>query len=186
MNGSALIMLLSLPRRLWRDQQGASLLEMTVVMPFLLAFGLGVAEFGNALYQYHLVNGGVRDAGRYLGSVDKDAAGATSNARKIAVCGDVTSCTTESDKRVNWWPPAIADIDNAIAVKYCIDGVAEGDTIADCICVNPALNPDPGFGSSKVCVSTTATYGDLGFLAYFGIGPLTFTTGHEQRYYGIR
>ncbi len=60
-----------LPRllgRLWRDREGASMLEFMVVLPFLIAFGFGVLEFGNALYQYHMVPTGVRDAGRYLAS----------------------------------------------------------------------------------------------------------------------
>ena len=193
--------LLCLPRCLWRDEQGASLLEFTVVLPFLLAFGLGVLEFGNLLYQYHQVTSGVRDAARYLASAgyvdaDEDDEADPSEvdpggskrtlAKNIAVCGDVTDCTTNAQKRVSWWPDDIANIETAINVKYCLAGVAEGDTIDDCVCHNPGLNPDRGFGTNKVCVSTTAIYGDLGLLAYLGLGPITFTTGHEQRYYGIR
>ncbi len=189
-----------LPGRLWRDREGASLLEFTVVLPFLLAFGLGVLEFGNLLYQYHQVTSGVRDATRYLASagyVDADENDAadpdevdpgginSTPARNIAVCGDPTNCTN-AQRRVNWWPDDIANIETAINVKYCLKGVAVGDTIEDCECHDLDLNDDRGFGSNKVCVSTTATYGDLGFLAYLGLGPLTFTTGHEQRYYGIR
>lgn len=191
----------ALPNRLWRDRQGASLLEFTVVLPFLLAFGLGVLEFGNLLYQYHQVTTGVRDAARYLASagyVDADGDNSAdpgeldpdgtrrSNATRIAICGEITSCTTNGDKRVDWWPADISTIATALDVQYCIGATPEGDTIAGCDCPNPAINPDPGFGANKVCVSTTATYDDLGFLAYFGLGPITFTTGHEQRYYGIR
>lgn len=192
-----------LPGRLWRDQEGASMLEFMVVLPFLIAFGFGVLEFGNALFQYNLVNAGVRDAGRYLasagyvdandnnaadpGEIDPDDARRTI-AKRIAVCGEVRedACDDDDDKRVRWWPADIADIEDAIKVQYCINGTKEGDDIDGCYCDNPPLNPDPGFGSSKVCVSTTAAYGDIGFLGSLGLGPLEFTIGHEQRYYGIR
>jgi hypothetical protein len=178
-----------LPGRLRRDRDGASLLEFTVVLPFLIAFGFGVLEFGNALYQYHMVTTGVRDAGRYLGSMDKDGVDAVENAKRIAVCGEVReeACEDEGHKRVPWWPADIADIEDALEVKYCINGVEEGDAIDGCDCEDPpALNPDPGFGSSKVCVRTIAEYDDVGFLGSLGLGPITFTIGHEQRYYGIR
>lgn len=187
------------PRRLWRDEQGASLLEMTIVVPCLLAIGFGVMEFGNALYQYHMVTAGVRDAARYLGSsgyvdLDDDHAADADEvdpdgtkkmyAKRIAVCGDVTDCTTNDDKRVSWWPDDIANINSAIKVKYCLNGVAEGDTIDECACESPALTPN--FQANKVCVSTTPTYSGLGFLGYFGLGPITIKAGHEQRYFGIR
>lgn len=191
--------LLCPPRHLWRDEKGASLLEMTVVMPFLVTFGFGVIGFGHALYEYHLITAGVRDAARYLGSagyVDLSADRAVdpdevdpdgtkrSSARNIAVCGSVTDCSTDADKRVSWWPADIAEIDSAIKVKYCLNGVAEGDEIDDCTCANPALTSN--FGANKVCVSTTPTYDDVGFLTALGLGPITIRVGHEQRYFGIR
>jgi hypothetical protein len=193
-----------LPGRLWRDREGASLLEFTVVLPFLIVFALGVFEFGNALFQYNQVTAGVRDAGRYLASASYEGASGTDdthaepdnvdpdesrrrNARRIAVCGDVGSCTTDAAKRVSWWPADIADIDTEIQVQYCINGTAWPADLGICDCATPPdLNEFRGFGSNKVCVSTTPVYGDLGFLGYLGLGPLTFTINHEQRYYGIR
>jgi hypothetical protein len=35
-----------------------------------------------------------------------------------------------------------------------------------------------------VQVNTTATYSDLGFLGYFGLGPLVFSASHEERSIG--
>ena len=166
-------------RCLWREDEGASLLEFTVVVPFLVIFGFGVIEFGNALYQYHLVTAGVRDAGRYLASLgdsdgdgtpDRDATART-NGKKIAVYGSLTGTA----KRVSWW--AIEDV----KVKYCIKGTQEGDDPApDCPC-DDSLGLRGG--SNKVCVSTTAAYDDVGLLSSYGIGSFTITTGHEERYF---
>jgi hypothetical protein len=169
-------------RRLRRDESGASLLEMTVVTPFLLALGLGAFEFSNALYQYHLVTAGVRDAGRYLGGLPERDATARTNAKRIAVCGSIVTCT-DADKRVNWWPAAIADLETVVQVRYCIEGIQEGDAGPNCPCDNSLGLRG---GTNKVCVSTTATYGDLGFLDFYGLGGITITTAHEQRYFGVR
>lgn len=169
-------------RRLWREDSGASLLEFTLVVPFLVVFGFGVIEFGNALYQYHLVTAGVRDAGRYLASLgdsdgdgtpDRDAAART-NGKRIAVYGSLTDLT-EADKRVRWW--SIEDV----KVKYCIKGTEEGDDPGpDCPC-DDSLGLRGG--TNKVCVSTTASYDDVGLLSSYGIGSFTITTGHEERYF---
>jgi hypothetical protein len=182
MSRFSLIRCLNSARRLRRDEEGASLLEMTVVTPFLLALGLGAFEFGNALYQYHMVTAGVRDAGRYLGGLPARDATARTDGKRIAVCGSITTCT-DADKRVDWWPAAIADLETVVQVRYCIKGIQEGDAGPDCPC-----DDSLGLlgGTKKVCVSTTATYGDLGFLSYFGIGDIAITTAHEERYFGIR
>lgn len=167
---------LALARRLQRDESGASLVEFTVIAPFLFTLGLGVFEFGNVLYQYHLVTGGIRDAGRYAAGMGPRDDIVRTDAKRIAVYGSLTE-TAETDKRVDWW-----DIDD-IGVRYCILGVQEGDANPACPC-----NKDLGLrgGTNKVCVSTTVTYNGLGFLSYFGIEPITITTAHEERYFGVR
>ena len=169
-------------RCLWREDEGASLLEFTVVVPFLVIFGFGVIEFGNALYQYHLVTAGLRDAGRYLASLgdsdgdgtpDRDAAART-DGKRIAIYGSLTDLT-DADKRVSWW--SVEDV----KVKYCIQGVEEGDDPGpDCPC-DDSLGLRGG--SNKVCVSTSAAYDDVGLLSPFGFGSFTITTGHEERYF---
>lgn len=174
-----------------RDESGTSLLEMAIVMPFLIVFGLGVLEFGNALYQYHLITSGVRDAGRYaasLGDVDGDEspdrdAAARTNIKKIAVCGSITDCTLDSHKRLNWWPASIDDLEDVVQVRYCIKGVQEGDTGPDCECDGDLSLRG---GTNKVCVGTAETYDDVGLLAALGLGDLTITAVHEERYFGGR
>ena len=47
------------------DERGAAIIEMAVILPVLLAIGLGVIEFGNVIYSQHLIFNGVRDGARY-------------------------------------------------------------------------------------------------------------------------
>lgn len=160
-------------------------------MPFLLVFGFGVFEFGNALYQYHLITAGIRDAGRYAAGVrdmngdnvpDRDAAVRT-NIKKIAVCGSIVNCTLDSHKRLNWWPASINDLEDVVKVRYCIGGIEEGDDEPECQCDG---NLGLRGGTNKVCVSTSETYDDLGFLAALGLGDLKIAAVHEERYFGGR
>ena len=53
-------------RRLLQDSRGTAVLEMAIMTPVLLIIGLGVLEFGNLMFKRHLIEGGVRDAARYL------------------------------------------------------------------------------------------------------------------------
>lgn len=155
------------------EDEGGSLLEMTVVTPVLLAMALGIFEFGNAIYQYHLITAGVRDAGRYLAGLATRDAATREDAKELAVYGALNG----TDKRVKWWSTG------DIGVRYCIDGVQEGDPAPDCPC-----DADLGLrgGTYKVCVSTTVGYADLGLLDYYGLGPITITTAHEERYFKTR
>lgn len=170
--------LLRSARRLRREENGASLLEMTVVAPVLLTFGLGVFEFSNALYQYHLISGGLRDAARFAAGLPMPdpvvVTDSTCNesdpratpigcAKRLAVTGQVASGGTN---RVSWWEV--------------------GDIEVDYLPLDP---PDPdlrGGNPYKVVVTTSFVYPDLGFLDFFGLGPINMQTAHEERLYGVR
>jgi hypothetical protein len=110
-----------LARGLRRDEDGAALLEMTVVTPFLVFLGIGLFEFSNALYQYHLVTGGLRDAARFAAGLpipasinqneacDDNAPWSTpiGCAKRLAITGQVAA---GSPKRVSWWEPGHINI----------------------------------------------------------------------------
>jgi hypothetical protein len=162
-------------RLLGRDEDGASLLEMTVVTPFLLALGLGVFEFSNALYQYHLITAGVRDAARFAAGlpmpdpVDQNESCTNPRetpvgcAKNLAVFGQITASDTP---RVDWW------------------GV--DDIVVNYVALSPA-DPDLRGGNPfKVVVTTDFVYSDIGFLNFFGLGPINMTTAHEERLYSTR
>ena len=143
------------------------MLEMAVVLPVLLAIGLGVFEFGNLIYKYHLITVGVRDAARYAAGFPSGSRDA--EAKNIATTG-VTSGGTN---RVADWIPGdvfvayttFANGPTSCGSAKCYRG---GDTI------------------TTVRVWTSEAYQPLGFLGYLGLGTITLNASHEERLYGVR
>ena len=155
------------------------MLELTVIMPFLIVLGLGLFEFSNMLYQYHLITAGVRDAGRFAAGlpipdpvVTTDTTcteadpGATpiGCAKRLAVFGQIAS--EGAAKRVDWW-----DV---------------GDITVDYVPLVPADDTLRGGNPIKVVVTTEVQYDDIGFLDALGLGPIPITTSPEERHYGVR
>ena len=161
-----------------RDERGAALIELTVVLPVLLAIGLGVFEFGNLIYNYHLISVGVRDAARYAaglqsGSADPDAKCiALTGGRSGANCNPAAtpSCTTTC--RVSWW-------DKASTITITPTNVSNNDGSGNKLYRG-------GANITMVTVQADVPYPSLGFLGYFGLGPITLTTNHEERVFGVR
>jgi Flp pilus assembly protein TadG len=155
-------------RGLTADQEGNAILELAIVLPVLFTIGLGVIEFGNLIYQYHLIWVGVRDAARYLSGLPADLPAVNQTAaRNIATTGVISGGTN----RISWWTPA--------------DVVITPTTVVN----------DDGFGNklyrgqaniTMVTVSTSVTYQSLGFLNYLGLGPITLSAQHEERIIGVR
>jgi Flp pilus assembly pilin Flp len=61
--------IIRLLRRFRNNNQGASLVELTLLMPLLLALMGGAVEFGRAFQQHHIATKGVTSAARYLARV---------------------------------------------------------------------------------------------------------------------
>ena len=171
------------------DQRGVAMIEMAVVLPVLLAIGLGVMEFGNAIYSKHLITNGVRDAARYAAGLQKGTADTA--ARNIAIWGTTTTtdtCNTSStsamklSRRVSWWCDA-----NTVAITYpCFDN---DKVVAFCLAntISPGNKIYRG-GDSITMVTVTATvpYQQLGFLSYFGLNAPTLSVSHEERVFSVR
>jgi Flp pilus assembly protein TadG len=163
-----------------KSDDGAAILELAVVVPFILSLAFGAFEFGNAIYNYHLMSVGVRDAARYLSGVDKNDSTNVTKAQNIAVYGNVGG--TGSKRLASWaWNPG------DVTVAYeCYDN---DQSVAGCSpnTTNPGNKIYRGGDSiTVVTVSTSITYQDLGLLSFLGVGPITMSTSHEERYYGIR
>jgi hypothetical protein len=150
-------------RRLRRNQQGAALVEFTLLAPFLLFLGLGMTEFGRFLYQYQLVLEGLRDAGRYLARLDANDTTNQGNAANLAVTGTIDG---SGDPRVDGWI--------AGDVTFSVDDVTNDDGDG-----NPLYR---GAGDIEVVqVATTFDYADVGFLSALGLGAISIDAAHEQR-----
>jgi Flp pilus assembly protein TadG len=152
-----------------KDDRGASLVEMTLVTPFLIFLGLGISEFGNTLYHQHLITTGLHDASRYLARFDDPlAAVALAGAKDIAVTGSIGG----TDKRVSWW--------NTSDITVTIQNFA--NPIDSTTGLRPYRGTDP---LKVVRVATSVDHPGLGFLSVIGISsPLTINVHHEERVIG--
>ncbi len=150
-----------------KDKRGTALLELAVILPVLFTIGLGVFEFGNLIYNLHLINVGVRDAARYAAGLPQGSADAA--AKNIALRGVVSGGTY----RVSWWNNANTMI--AIAYPTTPNPVVGG--------AQTYRGPDP---IVKVRVTASVPYQALGFLGYLSLGSITLAASHEERHFGIR
>lgn len=150
-----------------KDDRGASLVEMTLVTPFLVFLGLGVSEFGHTFYHQHLITTGLRDASRYLARFD-DPLAAAADAKDIAVTGSIGG----TDKRVSWW--------NTGDITVTIRNIANPKDSTT------GLRPYRGTDPLKVVrVATSVDHPGLGFLSVIGISsPLPINVHHEERVIG--
>lgn len=74
-----------------QGQQGTVMVETLVVIPFVLVFALGILEFGALFWERQLMQGGVRDAARYLSRCNPAFSSCSITvARNIAFYGNPT------------------------------------------------------------------------------------------------
>lgn len=160
-------------RRLGRETSGAALVEFTMVAPLLLVLMCGLAEFGQALRQYHIMQKGVRDAARFLAHAPvnpactgvTDPAGYTwanaiTDAKTLAVDGSTSGGTPLF---AGWTDVSTVHVDDAIAPVTCL--------------TNPRPN---GLPLPKITVTAQAPYADMGMLSFLGLGPVTLTVSHQE------
>lgn len=185
-------------KKLARDKSGAALLEVSVVIPVVLSIGLGVIEFGNAIYSEHLIFNGVRDAARYAAGLPQSAA-AQNNAACIALTGQVNgsaacnaavnpSCTT-SNCRVSFWNDATGATVAGSQVYVGYNSLPDNGTVLCGTVATPAFcrGRDVKTGNVyTVTVTATVPYQSLGFMSYFNLAAPTFSLSHTERLFGVR
>ncbi len=159
-------------RHFHSDQKGTSIIELAVVLPVLMTIGLGAMEFGNLIYQQHLIVNGVRDAARYAAGLPYNASTPTINDAKIKNIA-TNGVDTGGTARVTGW--AVTDV----TVSYAL--IANGfNSCGTSQCYRgPTSLP-------VVTVSTSFNYQQLGFLGFLGLGSQTITTSHQERVIGNR
>ena len=158
------------PSCLIKEQRGTATLELAIILPFLFSLAFGIFEFGNIIYKRHLISVGVRDAARYIASVPFDGttqATVEAAAKNIATNG----ITSGGTARVVGWIPA------NVSVSYT--DITNDDGSGNKIYRG-------GASIKVVTVSTTFAYQNIGFLGYLGLGAITLSPSHEERYYGVR
>lgn len=146
---------------------GAALVEFTLVAPLLLLLMCGMAEFANALRQYHIMEKGVRDAGRYLARVPMSgctiSGAATTAAQNLALTG-----------RTSGGAALLPTWNNTATVSVA---VAE--------CFNNSASLYRGRDQIPIIeVSANAPYVDLGLLSIIGLDEIVLEVSHQQYWVG--
>lgn len=160
-------------RQIRRDTGGAALVEFTLVAPLLISLMCGLAEFGQALRQYHIMEKGVRDAGRFLSRYPADPcssggaatwAGAVAQAQNLAKRGSTNS---SAPLLPTWTSSGSVDVDpNCMANP-----------------VDPITGQQAWHGPAQlpiITVTATAPYADIGMLQVLGFTPPTLTVTHQE------
>lgn len=153
--------------RFIRARGGAALVEFSLLAPLLILLMCGLAEFANALRQYHIMEKGVRDAGRYLTRVPMTGcainAGAISTAQTLVLTGRTGGGAFLLD---DWTDLGTVTV-----------------TVADCVANNPRVYR--GRDQMPVIeVTASAPYQDLGLLDVIGLGPLNLEVSYQQLWIG--
>jgi Flp pilus assembly protein TadG len=153
--------------RFLRAKRGAALVEFTLVAPLLIMLMCGLAEFANAMRQYHIMEKGVRDASRYLARAHMDGCAidgdATAAAQNLALTGQMSG---GSALLPTWTDPSSV----AVAVADCIDNTGGAYRGHDQI---PVIE-----------VTTSAPYEDLGLLSIIGIDTIDLEVSHQELWIG--
>ncbi|TIN22137.1 MAG: pilus assembly protein [Mesorhizobium sp.] len=167
----------SILRRFGLEERGAVLVEMTLITPLMISLSAGVFEFGNLLHQKLLIEAGLNDGARYAARCNQTfniALDCAAYAANIAATGTYNcggNCTIAS--RVTSWLPTAVTVD----LNYRVIPVTTD--------VNGLQNYKSSSSNVRVVrLSTSFTYTGVSLLNYLGLGPITFSAAHEERYIG--
>lgn len=150
--------------QLKENQDGAAVMEFTLLLPFLIMIVLGVLEFGRFLIDYQYIITGVRDATHYLARIEGSVTTAhQTTAQNLATTGNVNGGTL----RVPYWNAITV---NVAAVANPIDPLTGELTYRNAA------------GSLEtVTVTARITYSGLAFLPALGLEPFVYTVDHQER-----
>lgn len=153
--------------RFFKSKRGAALVEFSLVAPLLIFLMCGLAEFANVMRQYHIMEKGVRDAGRYLARMPM--AGCTLNGAAVAQAQNLalTGRTTGGSYLLPSWTDASTI---TVAVVQCVDNSSGAYRGRDDM---PVIE-----------VTADAPYADLGLLSVIGIGDIDLEASHQQLWIG--
>ena len=155
-------------RRFKGEDDGAILVEMALLTPFVLLLSAGVFEFSNILNTRMLLDAGVRDAARYMARCSSDWDTCSGYATNLAVKGAITG----GSDRVTGWTADEVEIKKVKSLQ--------------------AIDPDTGtelYLSSTsnvdvVQVKASYPYAGVGLWSYLGFGQITLTVFHQERVLG--
>lgn len=154
-------------QRFHHDEQGAALVEIAIVTPFVLLLAAGVFEFSNIFNTRLLLEAGVEDASRYMARCSSDWNTCSGLATNLAVNGAVQG----GSARVTGWTTGQVTISKAQSLQ-----------------ATDATGTQLYLSSTGtvivVQVSATYPYPTLGLWSYLGFGSVNLTVFHQERVLG--
>jgi Flp pilus assembly protein TadG len=143
-------------RQLARDDQGSVLVEVSVMIPIVFVFLLGVVDFLNAFQQWNAATKAV-EVGARLAAVSDPVVSGFSNLAKAAVTGTVSAGSAMPNFRV--------DCDGATGTCVCTDTCTGiGSTV-----VTAAMNTLLYGRGNTACVATPTSYYFAGMCNFFPV-----------------
>ncbi len=164
--------------KLIRCRKGAAAVEFGIVVAVLFIPLIGGSiELGRGIHHYQVVTKSMRDATRFMARMPKSLIpdtleGACSNTENTGVAGDAKNLAMYGN---------ISGTGSAFLFYWTATSTIE-------ICgpetrtVTPAVGPD--IDVEIVKMTATVAYDDIGFLSALGLGPITYTVTHEERWIG--
>jgi Flp pilus assembly protein TadG len=164
-------------RRFGRDENGAVLVEMALVTPFLLLLSGGVFEFSTILLTRLSIEAGVEDAARYIARCTPSLSTAcVTSAKNLAVTGTIDG---SGAARVSNWTTSGVNVSPgaacASASTYCI-ATSDGSGVE--------LYRNGSSYVTIVEVDGSYAYTGTGLWSYLGFGALTLSASHQERVFG--
>ena len=153
-------------RRLGRDEDGAALVEMALITPFMLVLSAGVFEFSNVLHTRLLIEAGVEDAARYIARCSDTWANCSAYGKNLAVNASVTGGTA----RVSGWTTSQVTVSSSSFPAMDASGNELYLSSAGAVTV--------------VQVSASYPYVGTGLWTILGFGNLSITASHQERVIG--
>ena len=151
----------------FKAKRGAALVEFSLVAPLLIFLMCGMAEFACVMRQYHIMEKGVRDAGRYLARVPMTGCTLDSTSVGLAQNLALTGRTASGSYLLPSWTDTNTV---SVAVAQCIDNSGGAYRGHDDI---PVIE-----------VTAEAPYTGLGMLSIIGVGAITLEVTHQQLWIG--
>jgi len=145
---------------IWGDRRGAMAAEAALILPVLLLFGFGAADYSNLLIQKHRMSSGLVAAGNYLARSSAPES-LEAPARNLAVTGSPTG----TDPRIRGWQ--VSDV----AISYRSQQNNNGDYRG-------------GDNIRTVILSSETNYTGFGIVTMISPGGITIRSRYEERVLG--
>ncbi len=179
-----------------RAVSGTAAVEFALFLFFILMPVLfGIFEIGRALEQHHVVTKSVRDAARYVARTRDDTKAppekfTVANPIEVgcagtgAIVGLSSPAAAGNAKDLAMYGEFIPDKDAPPPPLMPAWNLAAHPAAYQTVCITGPVAVNTGTQTvDVVTVTATVPFEDI-LLQAFGIGPITFTVSHEERYIG--